>query len=268
MINRNYHTHTYLCKHALGDASDYLERCLKLNYLTLGISDHGPLPDEISRKITSRRMNFQEYVEIYLPMLKDAKNKYADKIEVLGGLEIEYFAGYDEYYQKFLNDLDYLILGQHYLKKEEELINIYGHLSKDDLDLYDKTISLALDTKYFKILAHPDIFTWRIDKWTDQCEEVASNIIDAAIKNNVLLEVNANGIRNAIQQKRLLNYQGKVNYPYPRYEFFMLAKKKQALVIINDDAHAPNRISDQYTKLAYNFARDLNLNIVDKLDLK
>ena len=32
---------------------------------------------------------------------------------------------------------------------------------------------------------------------------------------------------------------GKLNFPYPRREFWNIAKEMEATIIINDDAHAP-----------------------------
>ena len=43
-IKSNYHTHTFLCKHALGDSEDYVKRAISLGYHTIAITDHGPFP--------------------------------------------------------------------------------------------------------------------------------------------------------------------------------------------------------------------------------
>jgi histidinol-phosphatase (PHP family) len=42
---KNYHTHTWRCKHATGDIEDYVEKALEAGGKVLGFSDHTPLPD-------------------------------------------------------------------------------------------------------------------------------------------------------------------------------------------------------------------------------
>ena len=43
----NFHTHTYRCKHAVGNEEDYVIEAINQNLTTLGMSDHGPYPDDI-----------------------------------------------------------------------------------------------------------------------------------------------------------------------------------------------------------------------------
>ncbi|MFU8786768.1 MAG: PHP domain-containing protein [Candidatus Izemoplasmataceae bacterium] len=42
MFKANYHTHHKLCKHAIGDANDYVKEAVRLNFSHLGFSDHAP----------------------------------------------------------------------------------------------------------------------------------------------------------------------------------------------------------------------------------
>ena len=41
----NFHTHTYLCKHAEGKPIDYVKEAIKAGCSALGFSDHCPYPD-------------------------------------------------------------------------------------------------------------------------------------------------------------------------------------------------------------------------------
>ena len=69
MINKikaNYHTHIFLCKHAIGDVEDYVKKAIGLQYHTIAITDHGPLPKFLQKKLNSRRMSIEQYKEIYL----------------------------------------------------------------------------------------------------------------------------------------------------------------------------------------------------------
>ena len=52
-IQTNYHTHTYLCRHATGTIDDYINRAIELGYTDIGISDHCPFTKELEKLIMS-----------------------------------------------------------------------------------------------------------------------------------------------------------------------------------------------------------------------
>ncbi len=267
-IKTNYHTHIYLCKHALGTVNDFVEKAISLKYQTIAITDHGPFPNDLQNLLHSRRMSFDEYNTIYLKLLAKAKEEYKQKIEVLSGIEIEYLDELLPYYQKFAEELDFLILGQHYLKVNNKTKSIFSlNFSKHEIDIYVNTVVKAMETGLFKIIAHPEIFSWSIVNWNEDCENASKTIIASAIKNNVILEINVNGIRNSIYKNRQIMKDGKLdNFPYPRKEFFTLASEMGAKVMINDDAHSPNCLCDEYTKLVYtNILNYGKLNLVNKI---
>lgn len=262
-IDSNYHTHLALCRHAEGTAEDYIKAAIKLNYQEIGISDHGPLNDNLERILITRRMNKDQYHQIYLKELKIMKKKYQNKIKVLSGLEIEYFDEMKNDYLQMLNEVDYLILGQHYIKlPNNKYLGLYDQMTPERIIIYAKEVVKALDTGYFRILAHPELYMYNYRSWDQNAKEVAEMIIDAAIKNNVLLEVNANGIR---KMQSFTNKNGTQVYLYPRLEFWLLVKEKGAKVIVNDDCHYLSHLGDYATKIAFEFAQTLKLDIVDRL---
>lgn len=136
MINKikaNYHTHIFLCKHAIGDVEDYVKKAIGLQYHTIAITDHGPLPKFLQKKLNSRRMSIEQYKEIYLDSLARAKQLHKQEILVLSGLEIEYMDELHSQYPIFLSELDFLVLGQHYIKVNNEYKSIYSSLSEDEI---------------------------------------------------------------------------------------------------------------------------------------
>ena len=265
-IRANYHTHIFLCKHAIGDVEDYVKKAINLRYHTIAITDHGPLPKFLQKKLNSRRMSIEQYKEIYLDSLARAKEIHKEEILVLSGLEIEYMDELLLQYPIFLSELDFLILGQHYIKVNNEYKSIYSSLNDDEIKLYGDTVVRAMRSGYFKILAHPEIFAWNIKDWNQTCIDVSNQIIDAAILYNVILEINVNGVRNSFYQRKEFYQDDVINFPYPRREFWKLVKTKNAKVMINDDAHAPNRMHDEYTEYIYELATKMQLNVVDRIE--
>lgn len=253
MIKTNYHTHIKLCNHAEGMPIDYVKIAYELGYEEIGISDHGPLLDT-----WSFRMNLDQFYQIYLPSIEEAKELYKDKIKVFKGIELEYIDTYHDHYKKLLNNLDYMILGQHIIKNNGRLYDIYREMNEENVVLYKDQVIQGMATGYFKILAHPDLFLFNYQTWNELTEKVSREIIEASIKYNVLLEVNANGIR----RKPIINQDGKQVYIYPRIEFWKIVQEyKDAKVIIGEDNHKIAFTGDESVRKAHEFAEKLNLNI-------
>lgn len=265
----NYHTHLALCKHATGTMEEYIERAIELNLETIGISDHIPYNNELTVILNSRRMSVEEFQNYYLPALKEAKKKYASKIEVLSAGEIEF---YDDYLQdliKIREQLDYLILGQHDIVRDGQYKSIYS-LSFDEVDLiiYRDMVIRALQTGLFRILAHPDIFMLRYPAFDAKCAEVSKAIIATADACGVAIELNANGIRR--NKFKGYDYFNEDGYLYPHVKFWDIVAEYQKMhpaleVIINDDCHHVDCLVDDCTELAYKFAKKHNIKLKEKI---
>ncbi|HHX80943.1 MAG TPA: PHP domain-containing protein [Acholeplasmataceae bacterium] len=257
MAKTNYHNHTYLCQHAQGLPYDYIKRAVELDYDEIGMSDHGPILYDLFA-----RMTLSEFYDIYLPDIEKAKQEFFKQIKIYKGLEIEYFQNHHQHYEMLLKDLDYLILGQHVLIHQSKFIDVFRDMNDEYLELYKDTVIEALETKYFRILAHPDIYLFGYQTWNEKTEKVARAIIEAAIRTDTLLEINANGIR----RRRIINQDGEEVYLYPRKEFWTLLKAyPEAQIIINEDNHALKQIGDKAVFRAHEFAQELNLTIRDFL---
>lgn len=264
-IDSNFHTHTYLCKHATGKPIDYVKKALELGYKRIAITDHGPLIDEIISNFYTRRMNFKEFYKNYLPDLKEAKEVYQDKIEIFTALEIEYFPMMEPQYQMMLARLDFLLLGQHYVYCNGRYHSVYNRLKDEEILAYAETLVRAMETGLFKIIAHPDIYCFT-RSWDEVCAKAARIIIAKAKECNVILELNANGIRNSLSKNMCYcTINGELSYGYPRREFFEIVKEYDLPVMINDDCHSIKDLHDQHTISAYQIASELGLKIINHL---
>ena len=95
MLKANYHTHTYLCGHAVGDVKDYVNEAIRLGFKELGISDHAHTPEYFMSKVEYNHtqlyeiMSDRDFVNTYVPEVLEAKKN--PNIKVYLGLETEYF---------------------------------------------------------------------------------------------------------------------------------------------------------------------------------
>ena len=107
----NFHTHTYLCRHASGEPEEYVKTAIKNGLKVLGFSDHVPYPFTNGYH-SGFRMEVSE-TPLYVNMIAELKNKYKDQIKIYIGYEAEY---YPEFFDKMVENIkgcDYIILGQH-----------------------------------------------------------------------------------------------------------------------------------------------------------
>ena len=157
---------------------------------------------------------------------------------------------------------DYLILAQHYIEIDGKFKDAFHFTKPEQLNVYASCIEEALATKLFAILAHPDVFMTLYPRWDEACEAATRQIAQAALDNDVILEVNANGLRRGKQ-----TYQDGVRYPYPSEKFWSIIANEfpTVKVIVNSDCHNPAYLNDEYMQMARDMAKRLNLNVIERL---
>jgi histidinol-phosphatase (PHP family) len=257
MTKANYHTHTYLCGHAEGLPMDYVKRAVELGLEHIGISDHGYLKSK-----WTGRMDLDAYHTIYLPNIAAAKAKYDHQIKIFTGLELEYLVGYDSLYKKYVQENDYLILGQHIVEVDHVDYDLYKPMNDTLIIAYKDAVIKGMESGYFKILAHPDLYMLRYQEWNLLAESIAIAIIESAIQNDVYLEINSNGTRRAATYTKELE----LTWLYPRIEFWRIVSRyPQAKVIVGDDAHYVDHLHDLAVTNAILLAKKVGIKIYDKI---
>ena len=260
MIKTNYHTHHYLCGHSVGKAEDYIIEAIKKGYKEIGISDHSPLPIEPPFP----RMSYNDFINIYLKDIDTTIEKYNSKIKIYKSLEVEYVYGHNEFYKDLLSKTDYLILALHYYSGYENMKSksAYEVNSLDKLKEYCRLAIDAMNTGFFKIFAHPDIFMGGYPILDSSSEECINELIQAAIKNDVYLEFNAGGVRKG----KVKLVDNEYEYLFPNDQFWQLVSKTDVKVIVNSDCHSPQELEDEAMLEAKKLANTkYKLNIINHI---
>jgi histidinol-phosphatase (PHP family) len=216
--------------HASGTIEDYVQRAIEKGYSTLGFSDHAPFEDGF---FGNARMSIDQ-LPYYVSAIKDMRQKYGDKIRIPIGLELEYLPKYHRAHVNIYKEagIEYLILGQHYLSAGNDIGNaICSFTETDDKGEYtfyvDQCIE-ALGTGDFCYFAHPDVF--KFTGCRDFYLSESERLIRAAMKYSIPLEVNMYGLLESRH--------------YPRDDFWRLAGKLGATVVLGRDAHKTVRVHD------------------------
>lgn len=261
MLKRNYHTHLALCNHASGMTEDYALKAIEEGFVEIGISDHAPLPmlnasmDEIKKLHLDENMTLDEFNNVYIPDVLNVNNKYKN-LSVKLGIETEYIKEYHGFYKDLRDKLEYMILGQHFFMKDGKLIDVYDNLSADNVINYANSIKEALDTKMFSILAHPDLYMYDYEnkKFDDVAAKAADIILKACEENDVLVEININGMKKVLENGE---------YRYPKAEFFEIAKQYNVKFILGIDAHDPEYYNKDNIKKGIDFCFKLGIKAIN-----
>lgn len=232
----NLHTHTELCKHAVGTVDDYCAAALDQGFSILGISDHGPFPNN---QYGGSRMSFSQ-LGMYRNLIEQAKHKYKG-LELFAGAEVDVTPEFGINYLKevYLGEhhFDYLIGAVHFVPSTDPEESLWGTCHELSLPMarkfMDANIAL-IESGIFTLIAHPDIFATKCQSWTPDHAAMSRDLIQSAIDHDIFLEINAYGMR-----KPKAVYEDGERWQYPWRQFWELAAEMGVRMVIGTDAHRP-----------------------------
>lgn len=230
----NFHTHTFRCRHAKGDAVDYCEFGQDAGMATIGFSDHTPLPDD---RWIQARMNYAQ-LDDYVQAVLKARREFPE-LRVLLGMECEYVPRFHAFYEDELlgeRGFDYLVGGPHFFTDDYGAWQgtYGGTVDRKSLLEYARYVCEMMESGMFAFVAHPDLFGNCYATWDENTIAASRDIFSAAAECGVGLEINALGCRKIAKKKS--------SNPFPLYPwlpFWELAAEYDIEVIVNADAHRP-----------------------------
>ncbi len=252
-MDANYHTHTSRCGHAQGSDDQYVRAAIDGGLKILGFSDHVPFK---GISIPSDRMRFDQ-IEEYLESIKNLKEKYKDKIEILAAFELEYFPQYLNYYKQLRLRVDYLVLGQHNVTFLNNDLDAFA--DDEDVRKYTDLVLQAIESGVISYVAHPDYFMLGRRDWSQACSEAAHKIAACAAKHKIPLELNLKGIRMGHKP-----YKEGAAYAYPYRAFWEIVSQYDVICVYGFDAHHPTNLLEKDRLLTIqSIVAGLPLNIVE-----
>ena len=216
------HNHTILCHHAKGSMEEYVQKAIEKKIDIFGFSDHAPM------NFDTYRMGFEE-MPFYEQEVLKLKEKYANDIRILLAYEVDFLQGYIDP-RVLERNVDYLIGSVHYLGKwgfdNPEYIGEYQHRDLDIIwqDYFDAIEAMA-KCDLFDIVGHIDlmkIFNYFPKK---DIRLIAQKAIKAIKKANMVVEINAAGLRKPVAQ------------PYPSEAIMGLLSEHDIPITFGSDAH-------------------------------
>jgi len=247
----DYHIHTKLCKHAYGELYEYVERAIKIGFSEICFTDHMPMPKDFDQ---SNRMELEDMV-LYLNWIEKAKKHYPE-INILTGIEAEYYEGYENYIYNFLSNysFDLVLMSVHYVKKwkGKNWVFNYNFPEKTFSQIYKEyldAVNSGIKTGFYDAVAHLDILKQPHKPFIDNVLEEIKQTIELIKKKDMSIEVNTSGLRK------------KAKEIFPSKRIIELIVNKKVPMIIGSDSHEPAQVGFMYNKVLNELSDINNLKI-------
>jgi histidinol-phosphatase (PHP family) len=231
-IRIDLHNHTTRCNHAEGTVDQYVQRAIELGIDVYGFSEHAPMDfDE------NYRLSFSE-MDDYVSDVLTAKEKYKDDIDILLGYEVDYLPGHMS--ERVLSaKVDYLIGSVHFIDKWsfDNPEFIAGWKTKDINEIwkaYFEATEAMVKTGKFDIVGHLDLI--KVFKYLpkEDVRVLAKDVLKAIKESNMVLELNAAGLRKPVQEI------------YPSKQLLEVAYSLDIPITFSSDAHSVEQVGFGY----------------------
>ncbi|HBM14731.1 MAG TPA: histidinol phosphate phosphatase [Lentisphaeria bacterium] len=235
----DYHTHTPLCKHAVGAPIEYVRQAHEKGIKIIGFSDHCPAPSNFD---TECRMDIS-LIEKYIEMIENVKNN-SYGVKVLLGMEVDYVPGRMDEVLSLTNkyNFDYLIGSIHYV--DDYPFDHPGYIDKWNTSekinyVWEKYADLLIEmVTNFKIdiIGHLDL-PKKFKMYPTNMDYVFSKLtrlFQIAVQKDISIEINTAGKRKIVEEF------------YPSLEILKLIKESGCSITFGSDAHAPDEVCSDF----------------------
>ena len=228
----DYHVHTKLCGHAVGEAEDYVREAIARGLAEIGFADHMPLLERRDARLSMAPDDLPRYVD----MVKDLQESVSG-IRIRLGLEMDYMPGQMDaiWEAASRHEFDYVYGSVHYMDGWGfiDSRNAAGYVGKDPDRLYTRYFELfreAAERGGFDIMAHPDIIKKHGITTTLPVERLYEEAAEALSSAGVAIEINTSGLRRTTAEI------------YPALPFLRACAGRGVAVTLGSDAHAPQEV--------------------------
>lgn len=227
------HSHTPLCKHAYGLPGEYAEVAYARGLKGLMVTCHNPMPDGFSARVRMHPDQFDEYVDL----VAEARAEWAGKVDVLLGLEADYFEGYESWLEEQLASADFhYVLGSVHPQIGEFRTRYWSDDPSTLQRTYFDLLAQAAETRLFDSISHPDLIKnetpedWQPDVILDDILRA----LDRIAATGVAMELNTSGRNKVIREMN----------PFP--QMLREMSHRGIPITLGADAHVPERVGDYF----------------------
>lgn len=241
----DYHTHTALCGHAEGQPLDYAHSAQRRGLPAVAITDHGPFPNGFDSEHRMAMEDFDFYCEAVAFAQADPD------VEVLLGVETDYFDGCEEFLRSWLASRPFdVVLGSvHYLdywsRSDPEERTLWECTDAARVwQRYFELVGRLADTRLYDVVTHLDLpkRNGRIPP-DHVVRETVLPALDRIARAGMAVEINTSGLRHPVKEM------------YPSAPILSWCAERSIPITFGSDAHLPYLVGSDFDK-AVELARD------------
>jgi len=231
--------HTPLCRHAVGEPSEYAARAVALGLTEIGFSDHAPMRKD---NFDEWRMNFDRLAE-YVAKVGKARRDFPG-LSIKLALEVDYLPGQEDWILK-LADMypwDYFIGSVHYVSDSwaiDDPSKLAEWKTRDPFEVwtvYFDWLTRAAASGLFEIIGHADLPKKFGIRPKEDCTPLFERFLDTAARQGVAIELNTAGLRKDCREI------------YPSPAIVRMACERGVGITFGSDAHTPGEVGMNFAE--------------------
>jgi histidinol-phosphatase (PHP family) len=242
----DYHMHTPLCRHAVGEPIDLAAQAVHIGLHEIGFSDHSPMPRD---DFDDWRMRADQ-LDDYVARVEIARRSFPQLIIRLA-LEVDFLPGHEDWIRDLSkrHPWDYLIGAVHYVSESWAIDNpntLAQWKNRDPLEVwtaYFDRLTGAAASGLFDIIAHVDLCKKFCFYPAGNWFPLVTRFLETARAHDVAIELNTAGLRKECREI------------YPSLRIAQAAAALHLPITFGSDAHAPGEVGMNFSE-AVDLARN------------
>jgi histidinol-phosphatase (PHP family) len=243
----DYHMHTPLCRHAVGEPTDYAAHAVAQGLTEIGFSDHSPMRQDDFDEWRMRLDQLDEYVQKVARARRDHPT-----LAIKLALEVDFLPGHEPWIRELAarHPWDYFIGSVHYVSDSWDIDNpkkLSQWPARDPFEvwsLYFERLTMAAESGLFEIIGHADLAKKFCFYPQQDCTPLFRRFLEAAKRSGSAIELNTAGLRKDCKEI------------YPSRQILALAQALGVPITFGSDAHAPGEVGADFD-LAVALARSV-----------
>lgn len=234
----DYHMHTPLCHHAVGEPTEYAAAAIRAGLDEIGFSDHSPMARDDFDDWRMAASDLDGYVEKVMKARHDHPG-----LTIRMGLEVDYLPGHEDWIRELSrrHKWDYFIGSVHYVSESWDLDNpkkLSEWKRRPAIDVwtaYFERLTLAAESGLFDFIGHADLCKKFCFYPQEDCTPLFRKFLKSASRNRVAIEINTAGLRKDCKEM------------YPSAAFLAMAREEEVAITFGSDAHAPGEVGMDFS---------------------
>jgi histidinol-phosphatase (PHP family) len=234
----DYHMHTPLCHHAVGEPYELAATAVSVGLEEIGFSEHNPMPRD---DFDDWRMSAAD-LDVYIEKVQQARKQYP-QLAIKLALEVDFIPGYEDWVRELAakHPWDYLIGSVHYISPAWAIDNpqqISQWKQRDPLEVwtaYFERLTMAADSGLFDTIGHTDLCKKFAFYPKEDCTPLFRTFLETAKRRGVAIELNTAGLRKECREI------------YPSPQIVRLAASIGVPITFGSDAHASGEVGMNFT---------------------